>query len=121
MDHYGTHTHRKVQGWLTRHPRFIPHFVPTSSSWLNLIERWFAELTGQRVRRGSFTSVDELQHAIMEFLAAWNDQPRPCVWTATVQSIQEQLARCRHTLAQIQPGGTSPRRRRTTTDGRRQR
>ena len=113
MDNYGTHTHPKVQSWLTRHPRFIPHFVPTSASWLNLIERWFAELTGKRVRRGSFTSVDELQHAIMEFLAAWNDHPKPFVWTATVQTIQEKLARCRQTLEQIQPGCTSPRSRRT--------
>jgi len=112
LDNYGTHTHARVQTWLTRHPRFILHFVPTSSSWLNLIERWFAELTGKRVRRGSFTSIDELERAIMEFLAAWNEHPKPFVWTATVQAIQEKLTRCRQTLEQIQPGCTSPRRRR---------
>ena len=114
LDNYGTHKHPKVRAWLKRHPRFIPHFVPTSSSWLNLIERWFGELTGKRVRRGSFANVDELQQAIAEFLAAWNEHPKPFVWTATVQMIQEKLTRCRQTLEQIQPGCTQPRRRRPT-------
>ena len=114
LDNYGTHTHPTVRAWLARHPRFILHFVPTSSSWLNLIERWFGELTGKRVRRGSFANVDELQQAITEFLAAWNEQPKPFVWTATVDRIQEKLARCRHALEQIQPGSTQPRRRRQT-------
>ncbi len=112
MDNYGTHTHAKVQAWLKRHPRFVPHFVPTSSSWLNLVERWFGELTNKRIRRGSFTSVDELEKAIEEFLAAWNESPRPFVWTATVDSIVEKLSRCRQTLEKIQPGCTLPRRRR---------
>ncbi len=111
LDNYGTHTHPKVHAWLTRHPRFLPHFVPTSSSWLNLIERWFGELTAKRVRRGSFSSVEDLQNAITEFLAAWNEKPRPFVWTATVESIQHKLARCRQTLEQIQPGGTPHRHR----------
>jgi transposase len=114
LDNYGTHTHPTVRTWLKRHPRFIPHFVPTSSSWLNLIERWFGELTGKRVRRGSFANVEELQQAIAEFLAAWNAHPKPFVWTATVQMIQEKLAHCRQTLEQIQPGCTQPRRRRQT-------
>ena len=114
LDNYGTHKHPKVRTWLKRHPRFIPHYVPTSSSWLNLIERWFGKLTGKRVRRGSFANVEELQQAIMEFLAAWNEQPNPFVWTATVDMIQEKLARCRQTLEQIQPGCTQPRRRRPT-------
>jgi transposase len=112
MDNYGTHQHPKVRAWLRQHPRFVPHFVPTSSSWLNLIERWFAELTTKRVRRGSFHSVGDLQKAIAEFLAAWNEHPRPFVWTATVESIQEKLSRCRQTLEQIQPGCTQPRSRR---------
>jgi len=111
MDNYGTHKHPTVQTWLTRHPRFRPHFVPTSSSWLNLIERWFGELTAKRVRRGSFSSVEDLQHAITEFLAAWNENPRPFVWTATIESIQHKLARCRQTLEQIQPGGLPSRHR----------
>ena len=112
MDNYGTHQHPKVRAWLQRHPRFVPHFVPTSSSWLNLIERWFGELTSKRVRRGSFHSVEDLEKAIAEFLAAWNEHPRPFVWTATVESIHEKLSRCRQTLEQIQPGCTQPRSRR---------
>lgn len=110
LDNYGTHKHPRVQAWLKRHPRFVPHFVPTSSSWLNLIERWFAELTSKRVRRDSFHSVADLQNAIGDFLAAWNDNPKPFLWTATVASIQEKLARCRQTLEQVQPGCTQPRR-----------
>jgi transposase/transcriptional regulator with XRE-family HTH domain len=108
MDNYGTHEHPNVQAWLTCHPRFIPHFVPTSSSWLNLVERWFAELTSKVVRRGSFSRVADLQSAIAEFLDAWNEDPKPFVWTATVQSIQDKLSECRQTLEQIRPGCTAP-------------
>jgi len=111
MDNYGTHKHPRVQTWLKRHPRFVPHFVPTSSSWLNLVERWFGELTRKRIRRGSFGSVTDLQRAIEEFLQAWNENPKPFVWTATVESIVEKLSRCRRTLEQIQPGCTLPRKR----------
>lgn len=109
MDNYGTHTHPRVQAWLNRHSRFRPHFVPTSSSWLNLVERWFGELTGKRIRNGSFVSVPDLLAAIDEFLDAWNENPRPFVWTATVQSIVEKLQRCRQTLEAIKPGCTLPR------------
>lgn len=109
MDNYGTHKHPNVRAWLQRHPRFIPHFVPTSSSWLNLVERWFAELTTKSVRRGSFASVEDLENTIREFLAAWNENPNPFVWTATVESIREKLSRCRQTLEQIRPGCTQPR------------
>src|SRR5213594_1402964 len=98
MDNYGTHKHPKVQAWIKRHPRFIPHFVPTSSSWLNMVERWFGELTSKRVRRGSFCSVKDLQNAIMEFLAAWNENPKPFVWTATVESIEKKLSGCRQAV-----------------------
>jgi transposase len=108
MDNYGTHGHAVVKAWLAKHPRFVIHYVPTSCSWLNLIERWFAELTNKRIRRDSFFSVDELIGAINEFLAAWNDNPKPFVWTATVDSIVAKLARCRQTLEQIQPGCSSP-------------
>ena len=111
MDNYGTHKHPRVQTWLQRHPRFVPHFVPTSSSWLNLVERWFGELTSKRIRRGSFGSVEDLEKAIGEFLAAWNEKPKPFVWTATVDSITEKLSRCRQTLEKIQPGCTQPRKR----------
>jgi transcriptional regulator with XRE-family HTH domain/transposase len=109
MDNYGTHKHPSVQSWLKRHPRFVPHFVPTSSSWLNLVERWFGELTTKAVRRGSFSSVADLQLAIADFLDAWNENPKPFVWTATVDSIQAKLSRCRQTLEQIKPGCTAPR------------
>jgi transposase len=109
MDNYGTHKHPRVQRWFKRHQRFIPHFVPTSSSWLNLVERWFGELTGKRIRRGVFVSVEDLQQAIEEFLAAWNNDPKPFVWTATVESITQKLSRCRQTLERIQSGCTRPR------------
>jgi transposase len=109
MDNYGTHKHPRVQSWLQRHPRFVPHFIPTSSSWLNLVERWFGELTGKRIRRGTFISVDDLVAAIDEYLGAWNTNPKPFVWTATVDSIVEKLYRCKQTLEKIQPGCTLPR------------
>lgn len=108
MDNYGTHTKEEVGAWLNRHPRFVLHFVPTSSSWLNLVERWFSELSRQCIRRGAFFSVGDLKKAIRGFLAAWNDDPKPFVWTATVESIMEKLSRCRQTLEKIQPGCTMP-------------
>ena len=111
MDNYGTHGTPEVKTWLSKHRRFVIHYVPTSCSWLNLIERWFAELTNKRIRRDCFCSVDELVAAIKEFLAAWNENPKPFVWAATVDSIVAKLARCRQTLEQIQPGCTSPKRR----------
>jgi len=109
MDNYGTHSQPEVRAWLKKHPRFRLHFVPTSSSWLNLVERWFRELSAQCIRRGAFFSVYELQHAIHDFLDAWNEHPKPFVWTATVDSIMEKLSRCRQTLEKIQPGCTRPR------------
>ena len=109
LDNYGTHKHPRVRAWLQQHPRFVLHFVPTSCSWLNLIERWFGELTAKRVRRGSFFSVEELRQAILEFLESWNQAPQPFVWTATVESITAKLSHCRQTLEQIQPGCTLPR------------
>lgn len=112
MDNYGTHKHPNVQAWLKRHRRFKFHFTPTSGSWMNLVERWFGELTTKAVRRGSFGSVKDLETAIAQFLEAWNENPKPFVWTATVESIQAKLARCRQTLEQIKPGCTAPRTRR---------
>src|SRR5216683_8278992 len=108
MDNYGTHKHAKVKAWLKRHPRFVSHFVPTSSSWMNLVERWFGHLDNKAIRRGVFLSVADLQASIRAFLQAWNENPQPFVWTATVESIQEKLTRCRRTLEQIRPGCTSP-------------
>ena len=112
MDNYGTHKTPEVQRWLARHPRFVPHFVPTSSSWLNLVERWFRELTEKAVRRGAFVSVPDLGQAIEAFLAAWNEKPRPFVWKATVEKIVEKIERARAKLEAIEPGCTQPRRRR---------
>ena len=109
LDNYATHKHPFVNAWLKRRPRFVLHFTPTSSSWLNLVERWFGELTGKRVRRGVFQSVGDLVTAINEFLAAWNGDPKPLVWTATVESIVEKLKRCRQTLETIESGCTEPR------------
>jgi transposase len=111
MDNYGTHNTVEVKNWLKRHPRFVLHFVPTSCSWLNLIERWFRELTEKRIRRDSFHSVADLTAAINEFLEAWNENPKPFIWTATAESILAKLSRCRQTLEQVQPGCTQPGRR----------
>jgi len=113
LDNYGTHGHERVRRWLAKHPRFVLHFIPTSASWLNLVERWFAELNQKAVRRGAFHSVADLESAITEFMQAWNANPNPFVWTATVESILEQLTRCRRRLEQIEPGCTSPKSRKT--------
>lgn len=111
LDNYGTHKTPEVQSWLKRHKRFVPHFIPTSSSWLNLVERWFGELTQKAVRRGVFVSVPDLVQAIDAFLAAWNEDPQPFVWTATLEEILKKIERARAKLESIQPGSTQPRRR----------
>jgi transposase len=111
VDNYGTHKHPKVQSWLKRHPRFQMHFIPTSSSWLTQVERWFGVLTQKAVRRGSFGSVRDLQKAIEEFLETWNENPRPFVWTATVEKIMEKVNRARRTLDEIKPGWARRKRR----------
>jgi transposase len=104
LDNYGTHKQPKVQSWLKRHPRFTLHFIPTSSSWLNQVERWFGELTQKAVRRVAFVSVAELQAAIEQFLQSWNEAPRPFVWTATVEKIMAKIERARARLEEIKPG-----------------
>ena len=98
VDNYGTHKHPRVQSWLKRHPRFTLHFTPTSSSWLNLIERWFAEITTRRIRRGSFTNVKALITAINNYIAAHNQNPRVFIWTASVQSIITKISKCKEAL-----------------------
>jgi transposase len=95
VDNYRTHSHPVVRAWLERHPRFVLHFTPTSSSWLNLIERWFRELSQKRLRRGVFRSVPDLIAAIEEFLAVHNEDPKPFVWTATAEAIVAKVSRCR--------------------------
>jgi transposase len=101
LDNYGTHKHPKVQAWLAKHPRFHLHFTPTSSSWLNLVERWFRELTDKRIRRGSFPSVPDLIAAITEFIEANNDTPKPFVWTASVEKILKKIGRCKSILETV--------------------
>ncbi|MGO8684066.1 MAG: IS630 family transposase [Thermoleophilia bacterium] len=101
LDNYQTHKHANVAAWLHKHPRFHLHFTPTSSSWLNLVERWFRELTEKALRRGVFASVPDLIAAIDEFLAAHNDDPRPFVWTASVEAILAKVGRCKAVLETV--------------------
>jgi transposase len=98
VDNYATHKHPKVKAWLKRHPRFHIHFTPTSSSWLNLVERWFRELTDKRIRRGVFKSVTELVETIMEYIQRHNQDPRPFIWTAKPEDILAKIGRARKTL-----------------------
>ena len=91
LDNYGTHKHPKVQKWLQKHPRFKLHFIPTSASWTNLVERWFRELTEKAIRRAAFVSVADLEAAIENFLTSYNDDAKPFVWTASVESIMAKL------------------------------
>lgn len=86
MDNYGTHKHAAVKDWFTAHPRYHIHFTPTGSSWVNQIERWLAEITSKRIRRGTFLSVKELIRAIEAYTRENNRQPKPSVWTATAES-----------------------------------
>ncbi len=97
-DNYATHKHPKVQKWLARHPRFHMHFTPTSSSWLNMVERFFRDLTEQRLRRGIFRDVEELITAIGDYIDKHNDNPKPFVWTAKAADILEKVKRARAVL-----------------------
>jgi transposase len=95
VDNYATHKHADVKKWLAKHKRFHIHYTPTSSSWLNLVERWFRELTEKRLRRSAFHSVPELIDAIYEYLAHNNQQPKPFVWTASVDKIMAKISNCK--------------------------
>ena len=97
VDNYGTHKHERVRQWLAKHRRFHLHFTPTSSSWLNLVERWFAEITRKRIRRGSFRSVAELVAAINDYIRINNQNPKPFVWTKRADEIVEKLRHCKAT------------------------
>src|SRR5918998_1076187 len=101
LDNYGTHKHPKVLAWLTRHPRWTFHFVPTSCSWLNAVETFFAKLSRRRLRRGSFPSLVALQEAINRFIDEHNERPRPFVWTADPEVIVEKVRRGYHALASV--------------------
>src|SRR6187397_1331044 len=98
LDNYSTHKHDNVQQWLAKHPRFHLHFTPTSSSWLNQVERWLRELTDKALRRGTFASVPDLISSIQEYIDAHNEDPKPYKWTATAESILAKVARARTTL-----------------------
>ena len=98
VDNYGTHKHPRVNAWLKKHPRFHMHFIPTSSSWLNLIERWFRELTDKMIRRGVFKSVAALIEAITRFIENHNQRPKSFVWTAKVEDILAKVRRARAVL-----------------------
>jgi transposase len=93
LDNSSTHKTPAIQNWLAAHPRFVLHFTPTSSSWLNLVERWFAELTSKKLRRGAHRSIRELNADIRAWIETWNDDPKPFVWTKTADQILESIAR----------------------------
>ena len=98
VDNYATHKHPRVERWLHRHPRFHLHFTPTSCSWLNLVERWFRNLTERRLRRGSFYNVNELTQAIDDYIDGHNQNPRIFVWSASVERILTKVAKCKEAL-----------------------
>ncbi len=101
VDNYSTHKHEKVKNWLKRNKRVTLHFIPTSSSWLNLVERFFGVLTKKQLKRGVFTSVDELERNIIDYIAQNNKDPKPFVWTKSAEEILEKVNRARSTLDNI--------------------
>ena len=101
VDNYATHKHPKVRAWLERHPRFHFHFTPTSASWLNAVEGFFAKLTRQRLKRGVFKGIVDLQAAINRYLAETNNNPKPFTWTADPDAIIEKVRRGKRALESI--------------------
>jgi len=97
LDNYGTHKHPRVRQWLAAHPRYHVHFTPTGSSWLNQVERWFAEITRKRIRRGTFRSVQELTQAIHEYIRTYNRQPQPFHWVASASRIIRKVNKYKET------------------------
>jgi len=106
VDNYSTHKHANVKAWLKKHPRFHIHFIPTSSSWLNLIERWFRDLTDKRIRRGAFKSVPELIQAIMDYINEHNLEPKSFIWTARAEDILTKVQRARAVLISTKQSDT---------------
>ena len=92
LDNYATHKTPAIRRWLARHPRFHLHFTPTGASWINLVERWFAELTSRKLRRGAHRSVAELNADIEDWVERWNEDPKPYVWTKSADEILAALA-----------------------------
>ena len=103
-DNYATHKHPNVQEWLDKHPRFNMHFTPTSASWLNMVERFFRDITTERLRRGVFTSVPELEAAINEYVAHHNKDPKPFIWTKSARDILQKVIRANSRLSSKQNG-----------------
>jgi len=101
-DNYATHKHPAVQEWLVKHPRFVMHFTPTSASWLNMVERFFRDITTERIRRGVFTSVPELTAAIDEYIAHHNTKPKPFIWTKSARDILQKVIRANARLSSKQ-------------------
>lgn len=99
VDNYATHKHPDVQAWLAKHPRFVMHFTPTSASWLNMVERFFRDITDKRIRRDSFSSVAELEFAIDMYVADHNIDPKPFIWTASASDILAKVTRAKAALA----------------------
>jgi transposase len=102
-DNYGTHKTAMIRKWFAKRPRFHVHFTPTYGSWINLVERWFAELTNKRIRRGVFRSVKELESAIREYIGVHNEDPKPFVWTRTADQILDSIARYAQRTNAVQP------------------
>jgi transposase len=103
LDNYGTHKTAIIRKWFAKRPRFHVHFTPTYGSWINLVERWFAEITNKRIRRGVFRSVKELETAIREYIVVHNEDPKPFVWTRTADQILDSIARYAQRTTALQP------------------
>lgn len=101
VDNYATHKHPNVKDWLVKHPRFHMHFTPTSASWVNLVERFFRDITEERIRRGVFRSVDELKKAIMDYLEHRNANPKPYQWTATPEAVMTKVSKAKEKLGTL--------------------
>lgn len=101
-DNYATHKHEKVKSWFKRNPRFHCHFTPTSASWLNMVERFFRDLSEQRLRRGVFQSVGDLEQAVTDYIAHHNQAPKPFIWTAKANDILAKVKRARRKLDKLQ-------------------
>ena len=101
VDNYATHKHPDVQQWLAKHPRFFMHFTPTSASWLNMVERFFRDISENRIKRDSFTSVSELERAIAQYINHHNNDPKPFIWTASADDILAKVIRAKAALARV--------------------
>lgn len=101
VGNYATHKHPDVQRWLAKHPRFVMHFTPTSASWLNMVERFFRDLSENRLKRDSFTSVADLEQAIAQYIEHHNKDPKPLIWTASAADILAKVTRAKAALARV--------------------